>query len=134
MIQRIQSLYLLLSGLAMSVGMYFSALYVIGGQPVRLADNGVFLALAGLSAGVALANIFSFKNRRLQLVLNRLVIIVSFVLFGLILTEYIGQPGDQGVSLGLGLVLPLVNVILLVLANRGIQKDELLVRSADRLR
>lgn len=134
MIQRIQSLFLLLSGITMSAGMYLAPLYAVNGESVFLAESGLYLGMAGLTAGITLANIFLYKNRKLQVVLNRLSIILSFILFGLILTDYIGQPGDAGVSIGLGLVLPLVNVILLVLANRGIQKDELLIRSADRLR
>lgn len=134
MIQRIQSIYLLLAGLAMSVGMYLFPLLIINNEPVALKDNEVFLIMAGLSAGISLANIFLYKTRQRQVVLNRLNIILAFVLVGLILKDWLGAGEGAQVQGGVGMAMPLVSVILLVLANRGIMKDETLVRAADRLR
>ncbi|KAB2814800.1 DUF4293 domain-containing protein [Phaeocystidibacter luteus] len=134
MLQRIQSVYMLLSALAMSAGMYFLPVYLVNETSVYLKEDGLLLMMSGLCAGISIANVFNFKNRRLQVVLNRIAIILSFVLFGLLMWDWIGQPEDVVVTGKLGMAMPLINVILIVLANRGIQKDELLVRSADRLR
>ena len=35
---------------------------------------------------------------------------------------------------GIGLILPVISIVLLVLANKAIKKDEALVKSVDRLR
>lgn len=134
MIQRIQSVYLLLSGVVMSAGMFLFTLYSVDGAGVPLTDSAFYLALAGGASGISLANIFAYKNRRSQVVLNRINIILTFVLMGLILVDYLGQPEGAIVEIGLGMMLPFVNVILLVLANRGIMKDEMLVKASQRFR
>lgn len=118
----------------MSAGMYFLPVYLVDEAPVFLKEDGLLLMMSGLCAGISIANVFNFKNRKLQVVLNRIAIILSFVLFGFLMWEWIGQPEDVVVTGKLGMAMPLINVILVVLANRAIQKDELLVRSADRLR
>jgi hypothetical protein len=43
--------------------------------------------------------------------------------------EYSGEG-----NLSWGLILPAASIVFLLLANRGINKDEELIRSADRLR
>jgi hypothetical protein len=44
-------------------------------------------------------------------------------------------PGEAAVSeKGIGMFVPILAVLLLVLANKAIKKDEDLVKSADRLR
>lgn len=134
MIQRIQSVYLLLAALTMSAGIYSLPLMEIGGEPYALKESPTYLIMAGLSAGISLATIFGYKNRRTQVVMNRLNIILTFVLIGLIMAGFLGEPEHVEANIGMGMIMPLMNVVFLVLANRGIQKDELLVRSADRLR
>lgn len=134
MIQRIQSVYLLLSALAMSAGMFLFPLMIVDGEVMMLTEKSYMVILAGVCAGISLASIFSYKNRRAQVAINRLNTILSFVIFGLLITFYISAEEGVEVKGSVGMVMPLINVILLVLANRGIQKDELLVRSADRLR
>ncbi|TNE30441.1 MAG: DUF4293 family protein [Bacteroidetes bacterium] len=134
MIQRIQSVYLLLSAIVMSAGIFLSPLFMVNGEAIVLSSSGFYVALAGGAAGISLANIFAYRNRRSQVVLNRLNIIASFVLSGFIVVDFINQPEGAIVEVGLGMMMPLINVILLVLANRGIMKDEMLVKAADRLR
>ena len=88
-----------------------------------------------LSALLVLIAIFMFKNRKLQFVLNRLNILVNLFLLGLLLYYLLNLPGEVAISKkGIGVFLPVVNVLLLVLANKAIQKDENLVKSVDRLR
>jgi hypothetical protein len=47
---------------------------------------------------------------------------------------YLEQGGRVEEHFGVSAILPLVMVVLAFLAERGIRKDEALVRSADRLR
>ena len=57
------------------------------------------------------------------------------VMVGLIGTAaYFNFGSGVEYSLGIGLFLPLLSLILVVMANRSILKDEKLVRSSDRLR
>lgn len=133
MIQRIQTLYMLLAGLT-SVGLIFIlAIWMAGGQNTMAYDNPVYLFLFGLGGGMALTNVFNFKKRKLQVVLNRLIILINFVLFGLMIYEFFQlEAGDKQFGLGIGI--PILVIVLLVLANRGVIKDEQLIRSADRIR
>jgi peptidoglycan/LPS O-acetylase OafA/YrhL len=57
------------------------------------------------------------------------------LLLGLVgLAGYLFSTISVATSLGIGLVAPVLVLVFVVLANRNIQKDEKLVRSADRLR
>ncbi len=136
MIQRIQSIYLLLSGIASSV----LSLYV----PYGLDKNEVLLFakekpfLIGLfmgSAGLSLITIFLFKNRKLQFVLGRINIILNFILLGVFVYWSLTVSGEAMVSeKGIGMLIPIISIVLLVMANKAIKKDENLVKSVDRLR
>lgn len=133
MIQRIQSLYMFLGGLSMTVGIFFIPLFE-GETPLFISEFGLFMLISGVSAGLGFSNIFNFKKRQTQVVLNRLNIILSFVLFGLFIWKNF-ELNDSALSgLLYGSFMPLVNVVFMVLANRGVLKDEMLVRAADRLR
>jgi hypothetical protein len=44
-------------------------------------------------------------------------------------------PGESNISeKGVGIFIPILSIVLLVLANKAIKKDEELVKSVDRLR
>ena len=76
-----------------------------------------------------------FKNRKLQFVLGRLNIILNFILLGLFVYQSLNVSGETLVSeKGIGIFLPILSIVLLVLANKAIKKDEDLVKSVDRLR
>lgn len=134
MIQRIQSLYLLLAGLTMTVGIFFIPLFERSEGPLFITEFGLYMMMSGVAAGLALSNIFNYKKRQTQVVLNRLNIILSFVLFGLLLWKNYELNNSALAGLLYGSFMPLVNVIFLVLANRGILKDEMLVRASERFR
>lgn len=134
MLQRIQSLYMLVAVVLSAVLMLSFPLWVAGETPVMLTDNPVYMVGVGLAIGMVLANIFNFKKRKLQVVLNRLVIFISFGVFGFMVYEYVTLPEEPQVVFGLGLINPLVIIVLLSLANKAIIKDEELIRSADRIR
>lgn len=96
---------------------------------------GMF-AILFLSAIIAFATIFLFKNRMLQIrmtVFNSILLIgyyLTFIVFMFILNSRM----NASFHLSLGLCLPLVAVILNYLAIRAIGKDEVLVKAVDRLR
>ena len=72
---------------------------------------------------------------QLQFVLGRLNILINLFLLGTLI--YLSQtlPGETSVSeKGIGMFLPVIVILLLVIANKAIKKDEDLVKSVDRLR
>jgi len=98
-------------------------------------DNVYYLALFLVSAALSLLSIFRYRNRKLQFVLNRLNIILNFILLGLFVYQSLNLSGEADVSeKGIGTILPAFSIVLLVLANKAIKKDEDLVKSVDRLR
>ena len=67
--------------------------------------------------------------------LNRLNILINLILLGVLIYYLLMLSGETDVSeKGIGVFIPFVVVLLLVLANRAIYKDENLVKSVDRLR
>ncbi len=88
-----------------------------------------------LSTIMSFIDIFLFKNRKLQFVIGRLVILINLFLLGLLIYVSLTLPGEISISKkGIGMFLPILVVLLIVLANKAIKKDEDLVKSVDRLR
>ena len=145
MIQRKQSIYLLIAGI-ISAGLTFIFSLWTNSQtnlPIYMVDlfSGVsFLekttpVLFFLSALLSFVTLFIFKNRQLQFVLGRLNILINLFLLGILI--YLSQTlsGEALVSeKGIGMFFPVIVILLLVLANKAIKKDEDLVKSVDRLR
>ncbi|MDT0677806.1 DUF4293 domain-containing protein [Autumnicola musiva] len=136
MLQRIQTIYLLLAAIT-SAGLIF-LLYLwenSSGETVYAEDVLMVLIMFLLSAALSLVSIFMFKNRKLQFVLGRLNIILNFFLLGVFVYWLLSVPGEMDISeKGIGMLLPVISIVFLVLANRAIKKDEDLVKSVDRLR
>ncbi|MEM9886047.1 MAG: DUF4293 domain-containing protein [Bacteroidota bacterium] len=149
MIQRIQSIFLLLAGSACfgMFGLPFASTDQVINNSTLFADSAYtvtdHIALTILFAGagiLALAAIFLFNNRPLQINLSRVAFVAAIIGFvlGIILFlndgivqngENLPEPTD-----GFGTILPILAGIFLLLAIRYINKDEKLVRSSDRLR
>ena len=99
MIQRIQSIYLLLVILLSAVGAFLLPLwYKEDGSAVLALDQLTTLAFFGVSAVLALITIFLFKNRKLQFVLGRLNIILNFILLGFFVYWSQALPGEMQIS------------------------------------
>jgi len=157
MIQRIQTVFLLLSIVAMVV-MLFSPIWtkeniqtneIVYLSPVSLIykqkdvvvaqQTTIYIAiLAFASISFALISILTYKNRMKQMIYNMLNILVligilgCFVYFSVKGEALLQQP-EQG-NFGLGYFMPAVAVIMNSLANRFIRRDEKLVKSVDRIR
>ncbi|MDR0371610.1 MAG: DUF4293 domain-containing protein [Prevotellaceae bacterium] len=155
MIQRIQTLYLLLV-VVLSCIMLFSPMVDLydksGALVYRLTRQGVFqtgdtentlklttwclTVISAIVPLVALATILLFKKRLIQIRLSIFNIVLMFGFYALLFI-YIWLAKQQLATdwyLRIVCAFPLVNVILTVLAVRAIGKDEALVKSLNRLR
>ena len=103
---------------------------------IIFAKNDIMISSAFyISALLALVAIVIYKKRKNQFVLNRLNMILNLFLLGFFVYRSLNLPGEASVSeKGIGMLIPVISIVLLVLANRAIKKDEDLVKSVDRLR
>ena len=101
-------------------------------------DTWYIAVLAVLSAGVAFFEIFRYRNRLTQLKLGFLnVLLMVGVLGTTVYFIFEGETLSANAAQGdfeAGIYLPGFALILNLLANRFIRRDEQLVRSVDRLR
>jgi hypothetical protein len=136
MLQRVQTLYLILSAIAMAaLYQWFPVIGDAVGNAVISRDEPLVFGLVFVSIGLTIISILTFKKRQMQFVLNRLNIISNFVLLGVYVYRSLTLSGETLVSeKGLGVLLPIISIVLLAMANKAIKKDEDLVKSVDRLR
>lgn len=136
MIQRIQTVYLILVALITGALPFYVSLWTETEGNEVFASEIPWIAIAfAVSAALALISIFLYKNRKNQFVLNRLNIILHLFLLGFFVYRSLNLSGEILVSeKGIGMLIPVFSIVFLVLANRAIKKDEDLVKSVDRLR
>ena len=137
MLQRIQTIYLLLAFLVTGVLPFFIPLWTMSdGKAYLFMQNQLYVVVFGLSTTLSILSIFTYKKRQNQFVIGRLNIILNLILLGLFVYRSLNVSGETlAVSeKGIGMFLPIVAIVLLVLANKAIKKDEDLVKSVDRLR
>ncbi|MFV8361124.1 DUF4293 domain-containing protein [Flavobacterium sp. LS1P3] len=137
MIQRIQTIYLLLAFIVTGILLFFIPLWTMkGGKDFYFMQSQVYTIILGLSTTLTLLSIVSYKKRQNQFVIGRLNIILNLILLGLFVYRSLNLSGETPAvsEKGIGMFLPVVAIVLLVLANKAIKKDEDLVKSVDRLR
>jgi membrane protease YdiL (CAAX protease family) len=137
MIQRIQTIYLFLTFIAVGVLPYIFPLWKMdNGKDYFFMQNQIYVVLLGLSTAITVYSIITFKKRQTQFVVNRLNIVLNLILLGLFVYHSLNLSGETPAvsEKGIGMFLPILAIILLVLANKAIKKDEDLVKSVDRLR
>jgi len=138
MIQRIQTVYLILTFLITGVLLFFIPLWTLNnGKAFYFMQDQVYTILLGLSTMLTIISIISYKKRQNQFVMGRLNIILNLILLGLFVYRSLNLSGETVNAVsekGIGMFLPIVAIVLLVLANKAIKKDEDLVKSVDRLR
>ncbi len=139
MLQRIQTIYLILAAIVTGVLPFAFPLWkqVTGATTVDFyfMTEINYVALFGLSTTLSIVSIMTFKKRQNQFVMGRLNIILNLFLLGLFVYRLLTVSGEASVSeKGIGMFLPIVAIVFLVLANKAIKKDEDLVKSVDRLR
>ncbi len=152
MIQRIQSIYLLLASVVMSLTLFLPiATFVFDGQTYELtafalscgqqSESTVWMGIMlTLSTILPLVVIFLFKRRTLQIRLcavEMVMLIGSLIFIGLyywLTTRIFEGYNLEHRQFGWAAPMPIVALVLSYLASRAIFKDEVLVRSLDRIR
>ncbi len=156
MIQRKQTIFLLLVIIASAISFFFPLASFIGVKNsvilfVQKAhslvpgstfnQNGYFslplLSATGFVMVFSLITIFLYKNRKTQMKIIKVCILVEIALIGLFFLYYVDflQKLTGGTAeYKTAVFMPLISLVFLVLAYRGILQDEKLIRSADRLR
>lgn len=155
MIQRIQSIYLLAASLVLFSLFLFPVIHnlILNGHADSIMVSGIYEVINGertktsslialtiatvVAAMLPLAGIFLYKNRKKQ-VSYCYIVIVLIIGYSFYLTETVkpiaGNITLQTENYGIGMILPSLAIVLVIFAIRGINRDEKLVRSADRLR
>jgi hypothetical protein len=144
MLQRIQTLYLIAAALLSGALVFLCSFWTLDetrtiGILETLVDDRFLIKSIAISFGasclLSVISVFLFNNRERQFVLGRVNIIVNFYLLGVLLIQSLNLSGEMQISeKGIGIFLPICVIVLLVMANKAIKKDEDLVKSVDRLR
>jgi hypothetical protein len=164
MIQRIQTLFLALAIVALIVLFFYPVISIteftnVKGEQLEtdyytLLATGIddpspdtkpqvagFVAYPITAVAIAIIILLAYaisryKNRLHQIKLNKFSILLNVFLIAGIFLNYPKLFADVPITIGLetGAYFPLVSLVLIVVANRYIMKDEKLVRSIDRLR
>jgi len=151
MIQRIQSIWLLLATIVLILMLFLPIATNVGGKESVVYIKGMQQSFSGdgllvktnipmLLTGIVITlicfvNIFNFKRRSLQkkIIVFTIVAIIGFAFWCSIYLKQL-PTGIEGASFGAGAYMPALAILFLVLAIFGINKDERLIRSAERLR
>ncbi|QOR73129.1 DUF4293 family protein [Cruoricaptor ignavus] len=129
MLQRIQTVWM---ALALLCG--FSLIFVKDDLGPQLLD-GAFYFLMAVFTALTVFSIYSFKNRKLQVLLNRIGIVLNALLLALLSYWLLSLPGGMEFpEKGIEPLFPLLAMVCLAIANTFIRRDERLVKSVDRLR
>jgi len=129
MLQRIQTIWIFLA----LVGAIF---LFITGQDFSLFGPVPFISVVCVVlVFFGFIGILSFKDRKRQILLNKISIFINVLLLGLLAYWLLTLSG--GINFpekGIEPLFPLLSIISLIIANVYIAKDERLVKSVDRLR
>ena len=153
MIQRIQSIYLLIVTIITSI-LFVTPLNILRlpNAEIKVSILGLFsvinsestlitplyplLALTSIIIIIAFVSIFLFKNRKIQMRLSLynsvLGLSLSFISIYFITQE--ANINHTQISFSIGLLIPIIGAIFSFLAFRAINKDDKLIRSVDRIR
>jgi cytochrome bd-type quinol oxidase subunit 2 len=141
MIQRIQSLWLLLAavaaGLMYKLPIYSGVLNTGAPKALLVGQSYLLFIVTAILVVFPLITIFLFKNRSKQKQLIWVTLLLNAVFIGLVwmqVDEFVTANAFTSSVYKIGAGLPIVSIILLLLAWTGIRKDEKLIKSADRLR
>jgi len=153
MIQRIQTVYLLIADILIAMLFFFrfaeissskdifsagiQGIYLDGTRQSQLILHNWPLVVLWIVIPILLfVSVFLFKKRKLQLKLSWINLLFALCMEGVIILEiWFGAKRLSGhSSLTIYFLLPIFAIVLIYLAIRAIKKDELLIRSIDRIR
>lgn len=147
-IQRIQSVYLLIAIILMVVFAFFPALsFELGGREFvygaleagkvgAVHIDPLMLTLIILIAFLAFVDIFLYKNLQRQMTVCFVDIIIGIAMLIAIGVQAFVVSGKEGVTVTWQyyLALPVLAIIFLMLAHRSMSRDKKTLRDSDRLR
>lgn len=148
MLQRIQSVFLLLV-IVICIVMMYVPIYEVIHQNLTPADaltstnpqftvfsSSILVIINGAIALLAFVSIFLYKNRHLQIRVANLALLIDLIFLGLLFfsADATSTTMNAKVHYLFGSYFPIINAIFLFVAVRFIKRDDDLVRSADRLR
>jgi len=145
MIQRIQSLFLLLSSASFWVLFAFPfagsdkpTAAFLADQSYNINDHILLLVLTVLGGVVGIIALFLFKNRPFQVKTTYFSLIFSILMPIVVIFLFYNEATVNAMNVEiddkLGIYMPIIGLVSSVLAIRFIRKDEKTVRSMDRLR
>lgn len=150
MIQRIQTVYLFVAFILLGLLFLIPFASLISNVVYSLSLTGIsslkseevfqqpywLSALGGATALLVFITIFMYKNRKLQMKLTVVAILLSLALNGAMyyLADSLSTQLSAQVRYAAAFIFPVISSILLILAYRGIRKDENLIKSLDRIR
>ena len=145
MIQRIQSVFLLVAAIALAALFKYpvaessaSGTPFFDDQLFSISDHPILLGLTAIAALGCLISIFFYKNRVLQIRIATISMIATLFLgivaIWLIYSNASSWAETMSINDGIGLYLNILAFVMIILANVFIKKDENTVRSMDRLR
>ena len=130
MIQRIQTVFLFLISFVFIIGLLF--ILPTDFPDFRLPLYVYLKYYFVFTAILAFLTLLLFKDRKTQLILNRINIFIQVIaIAGLILIIINSEDFNSYLPC---IIFPFLALILLLLSSRFINKDEQLIRSIDRLR
>lgn len=145
MIQRIQSVYLLIGSILLGLLHLFPfgkgnevSESMLSDGLFNLQDGPMLLFPATIAAIVMFVSIFLFKQRKVQKMSVILAMFLLGMLMGFAVTTYFTNKdifnSSNNFAFGLGAILPFASLVLGILSSASIAKDEKIVKSMDRLR
>ena len=159
MIQRIQSVFLLVAALLLAtlfkLNFYtaqlenseirYTAWLHQNTTTNEIHINLIHIILQFAIIGFTLYTIFSYKNRKKQIKLAafNILLICGFIVLmfysydnakSFLDRSFNSQGAELSTTYGIGMILPLLSLVFNFLAIKGIRKDEELIKSADRIR
>jgi len=152
MIQRIQTIYLVLATIILGLTFAFPfATYSLETGDVLFNAYGVsenadeigtffpYYITIALSMGLAVFSILQYKKRKMQITVGRFVYLLLAITIVFMFIDFYSLKGQfeidsAAVSYGVSMFLPVAALPIMFMANRNIRKDEALIKSLDRLR
>ena len=131
MIQRIQSIYLLVAAISMTLISFKVPVYTLNETLFMAQDDTKMFILTIVGAIFSLLGLFMFKNRKFQMKLIRLTVFIQMII-GVRIFMLFNK--FEVVLNNSFLFLMAFTLIALIMAYRGVKKDDDLVRSVDRIR
>ena len=130
MIQRIQSVFFLLSALISILIVFYFPVLSNEGVNLFLFDHFIYLRLLLLlSSLLAIFAIFQYKNRSLQRLISSFSRLMITFFYIITLVFY-----KEDFDFEIGLFLCIIPFILLFIASYFVKKDEKLIKDSDRIR